>query len=301
MATVFETLYDLAVAIQVDPTLQHLTSHHIQSKPEAEARLQREISELVTPVEWPHSSWHKLRIFCRSFVSPKTDTVTDLRTKAFLDSLETRYDTDEERIGALVHEVSQNLRLSARESLASALVRLCSATRLEPLDSQTYLEWLNLSWLRWQPVNIEDFPWEEFESDLHFLLEHPDTKLPGLTFGKVVCFFSAMGITAFAPLSANVTALISCLTFGDGEKQAFKDLVRIVQIEKPKIRGEKFSWLNQQGGLTPHYMGRLINVILNDTFDSNSRKFNNSNGLRLRLIKDALVESEIISSRYYRR
>lgn len=299
MATVFEVLYDVAIDLQVNPDFKHLTAHHLPSRHESESRLQSSLMELVMQGEGVHSSWGKLRIFCRNFVNPEIHPAADLKLKKFLDFFETKYLTDEARIKSLPKEVFENSELSSAKSLSRALVKLCSPDCLAPLGSITYLEWLDQRWFHWQPKDIEGIRYEQLESDLNLLLEHPDTKVPGLTFGKAVSYFAWMGLSAFAPPSPHVNAVVGWLTLGDEMLQSSSDLLRITKIEKPKIRGGRFAWLNDCGGLTPRILERLIHVISNDAFVRSSKAKSELTQARLGLIKEALVASDIIAARYY--
>lgn len=299
MATVFEVLYDVAIDLQVNPDFKHLTAHHHPNWQEAESRLQSSLMEIVMQGEDIRSSWGKLRIFCRNFVNPENHPAADLKLKKFLDFFETKYPTDEARIKFLPKEVSANLDLSSGKSLSRALEKLCSSDCLEPLGSITYLEWLDQRWFHWQPRGIEGIRYEELESDLNLLLEHPDTKVPGLTLGKAGSYFAWMGLSAFAPASPHVNAVVGWLTLGDEKLQSSSDLLRITKIEKPKIRGGRFAWLNDRGGLTPRILERLIHMISNDAFVLGSKTKSEMTQPRLGLMKDALVASDIISARYY--
>ena len=73
---------------------------------------------------------------------------------------------------------------------------------------------------------------------------------------------------------------------------AFKGLVKIAQIEQEKLsRNSKFQWLNDQGGLFPRHLDRLIYMIGSDNFLLNSEQSKRHAPDRRQLIKDALVSS----------
>jgi hypothetical protein len=90
------------------------------------------------------------------------------------------------------------------------------------------------------------------------------------------------------------------LTLSAGEVEAFKGLVKIVQIEREKLsRNSKFQWLNDQGGLFPRHLDRLIYMIGSDNFLLNSEQSKRHAPDRRQLIKDALVSGGMVSAKYH--
>jgi hypothetical protein len=77
-------------------------------------------------------------------------------------------------------------------------------------------------------------------------------------------------------------------------------LVKIVQIEREKLsRNSKFQWLNDQGGLFPRHLDRLIYMIGSDNFLLNSEQSKRHAPDRRQLIKDALVSGGMVSAKYH--
>lgn len=299
MPVVFEVLYDIAVELQTNPKFKHLTRYHDPDRVAVESRLQTIINRLMLPGENLLNNWGKLRIFCRNFVNPDLSFTDDRKVKDFLDQIEASYFSEDDRVRALINEVTSKLKHRRAGELSLALQKLCSPTKLSCLGSRTYLEWLDNRWRYWQPKDIEDVVIEELTADLGLMIFHPEAKIPGLTFVSAVRYFAELGLTTFSPPGHHVTVIMNFLTLSDGEDQAFNDLIRIAQIEKVKINSKKFAWLKDGGGITPRNLERLIQVISTDSFSFDAVPDVSLALQRQRLIKDAFISFDIVSAQYW--
>ena len=104
----------------------------------------------------------------------------------------------------------------------------------------------------------------------------------------------------FVKPDLHVTPIANMLNLSAGEVDAFKGLVKIAQIEQEKLsRNSKFQWLNDQGGLFPRHLDRLIYMIGSDNFLLNSEQSKRHAPDRRQLIKDALVSGGMVSAKYH--
>jgi hypothetical protein len=299
MLTVFETLYDLAVELQSNPLLKSLTLHHSPDKATVEARLQEGILHTLMPNENVHSQWGKTRIFCRNYVNRAQGVVTPKQIVSLLTTVENLHRTEDERLSALASTAAATFNVKRKNELVLALERIASREKLASLNHQTYLDWVENRWNYWVNQQVDSMDVDELIYDLQVLYLNKNTKIPGIGLPLAANFFADMGLTMFVKPDLHITPIANLLTLTDGEVEAFKGLVRIAKFEREKLlRNTKFNWLNEQGGLFPRHLDRLIYMIGSDNFLLNSKQSKRYAPNRRQLIRNALISCGFVSATY---
>lgn len=299
MATAFEVLYDLAIDLQTNPFLKKLTFHHNSDRGLVEARLQRGILESLMPGEAVHTQWGKVRIFCRNYVNRAQPVVTNDQMNSLLQSAESLFLHDGERIDQIAAIAASTFSGKRKNELVFALEKFTSKKKIDCLANLTYLEWIEDRWFYWSNKRIEDLDAEELLKDLQVLYLNAETKISGMGLPLAANFFADMGLTAFAKPDLHVTPVANMLTLQTGVIEAFEAVVKIVKIERQKLdRNLRFSWLNEQGGLCPRHLDRLIYMIGSDNFLLNSHQSKRYAPQRRKLMRDALISGDFVSATY---
>ena len=302
MTTVFEILYDLAIELQSNPSFKALTRHHNPDKASVESRLRNGICQMLMMGESVDSKWGKTRIFCRNYVNRAQAVITPKQMLSLLSSVENLHPTEDERLAALANTAAATFDVKRKNELVLALEMVTSNEKIPSLNHQTYLEWIEDRWFYWVNQQVQALDSEELLSDLRVLYFNIKTKIPGMGLPLAANFFADMGVTVFVKPDLHVTPIANMLTLSAGEVDAFKGLVKIAQIEQEKLsRNSKFQWLNDQGGLFPRHLDRLIYLIGSDNFLLNSEQPKRHAPDRRQLIKDALVSGGMVSAKYHAR
>ena len=300
MTTVFEILYDLAIELQSNPSFKALTRHHNPDKASVESRLRNGICQMLMVGESVDSKWGKTRIFCRNYVNRAQAVITPKQMLSLLSAVENLHPSEDERLAALANTAAATFEVRRKNELVHALEMVTSNEKIPTLNHQTYLEWIENRWIYWVNHQVQALDSEELLSDLRVLYFNIKTKIPGMGLPLAANFFADMGVTVFVKPDLHVTPIANMLTLSAGEVEAFKGLVKIVQIEREKIsRNSKFQWLNDQGGLFPRHLDRLIYMIGSDNFLLNSEQSKRHAPDRRQLIKDALVSNGMVSAKYH--
>jgi hypothetical protein len=299
MTTVFEILYDLAIELQSNPSFKALTRHHNPDKVSVESRLRNGIFQTLMMGESVDSKWGKTRIFCRNYVNRAQAVITPKQMVSLLATVEDLHMSEDDRLAALVNTASDSFEVKRKNELLLALEMITSQEKIPSLNHQTYLEWIENRWIYWVNQRFHALNSDELLSDLRVLYFNIKTKIPGMGLPLAANFFADMGVSVFVKPDLHVTPIANMLTLSAGEVEAFKGLVKIVQIEREKIgRNSKFQWLNDQGGLFPRHLDRLIYMIGSDNFLLNSEQSKRHAPDRRQLIKDALISGGMVSARY---
>jgi hypothetical protein len=300
MTTVFEILYDLAIELQSNPSFKALTHHHNPDKASVESRLRNGICQILMMGESVDSKWGKTRIFCRNYVNRAQAVITPKQMLSLLSTVENLHPTEDERLAALANTAAATFDVKRKNELVLALEMVTSNEKIPSLNHQTYLEWIEDRWFYWVNQQVQALDSEELLSDLRVLYFNIKTKIPGMGLPLAANFFADMGVTVFVKPDLHVTPIANMLTLSAGEVDAFKGLVKIAQIEQEKLsRNSKFQWLNDQGGLFPRHLDRLIYMIGSDNFLLNSEQSKRHAPDRRQLIKDALVSGGMVSAKYH--
>jgi hypothetical protein len=299
MTTAFETLYDLAVTIQVDPSYRKLTAHHTDSIATAERSLQRSILQLVMPGEDINSPWQITRIFCRNLVNRAQAPMSDTDMLGLLNHVELMYTTDEERVKFLSTVAADKLVSTRSRQVIVALEKFTSSKSISALGNQCYLDWVSQRWVYWNSKHIHQLDLGELLKDLHILCKHKETKIEGIGFALAANFFADLGLTCFGKPDLHVTPIINLLQLRWGEQEAFEGLLQISQKEADKLRRNKrFTWLEASGGLMPRLLDRIIYLIGSDNLILNGLKNKRHAPARRDLIRQAFIDRGLIQSNY---
>jgi hypothetical protein len=300
MTTVFETLYDLAIELQSNPYFKTITRHHNPDKASVESHLRNGICQMLMLGESVDSKWGKTRIFCRNYVNRAQAVITPKQMLSLLATVENMYSSEDERLSALATTAAATFEVRRKNELVLALVMVTSKEKIPSLNHQTYLEWIENRWFYWANKQVHELDSEELLSDLRVLYFNIKTKIPGMGMPLAANFFADMGVAVFVKPDLHVTPIANMLTLSAGEVEAFKGLVKIVQIERGKVsRNSKFQWLNVQGGLFPRHLDRLIYMIGSDNFLLNSKQSKRHGPDRRQLIRDALVSDGMVFAKYH--
>lgn len=299
MLTAFETLYDLAVELQSNPSLKLFTLHHCPDKAIVEVRLQRAILHTVMTDESVHSKWGKARIFCRNYVNRAQGVVTPHQMVSLLTTVEKSHPSEEERLAALASTAAATFDAKRKKELVFALEKITSREKLPSLNHQTYLDWVENRWTYWIDQQVDSIDVDELLKDLQVLYLDTPTKIPGIGLPLAANFFADMGVTMFVKPDLHVTPIANMLTLTDGEVEAFRGLVNIAKSEREKLRkNSKFHWLNEQGGLYPRHLDRLIYMIGSDNFLLNSQQSKRYAPNRRQLMRNSLISGGLVSATY---
>jgi len=300
MTTVFEILYDLAIELQSNPSFKALTRHHNPDKASVESHLRNGICQMLMPGESVDSKWGKTRIFCRNYVNRAQAVITPKQMLSLLAAVENLSQSEDDRLAALATTAAATFEVKRKNELVLALAMVTSKEKIPSLNHQTYLEWIENRWFYWVNQQVHELDSDELLSDLRVLYFNNKTKIPGMGLPLAANFFADMGVTVFVKPDLHVTPIANMLTLSTGEVEAFKGLIKIVQIEREKVsRNSKFQWLNDQGGLFPRHLDRLIYMIGSDNFLLNSEQSKRHAPDRRQLIKDALVSDGMVSAKYH--
>jgi len=299
MKTVFETLYDLAVMIQVDPQCQRLTAHPTDSITLAEQRLQHSILETVMPGENVRTPWEITRIFCRNLVNRAQAPISDSNMVSLLNIVESSNTSDQERVRSLSLVAENKLTTNKSIKVLSALAKITSPTPIPALDHLCYLDWIFNRWAYWQHKTIHQLDANELIKDLKVLYKNKDTKIDGIGFALAANFFADQGLTCFGKPDLHVTPIINLLQLRWGEQEAFEGVIQIAQREADKlIRNSRFEWLHAQGGLMPRHLDRLIYLIGSDNLSLTGLQNKRHAPQRRNLIRQEFIDQGIIKSEY---
>jgi hypothetical protein len=299
MLTVFEILYDLAIELQSNPSLKSFTLHHSPDRATVEARLQDGILHTLMMDESITSKWGKTRIFCRNYVNRAQGVVTPKQMVSLLATVEKLHPSDDERLAALASTAAATFDVKRKNELVFALEKITSIEKLASLNHQSYLEWVENRWTYWINQKVDSMVIDELLNDLQVLYLNPITKIPGIGLPLAANFFADMGVTMFVKPDIHVTPIANMLTLSDGEIEAFKGLVKIAKSEREKLRKiSKFHWLNEQGGLYPRHLDRLIYMIGSDNFLLNSQQSKRYAPNRRQLMRNALISGGLVSATY---
>lgn len=299
MLTAFETLYDLAVELQSNPSLKSLTLHHSPDKATVEARLREGILHTLMADEHLHSKWGKTRIFCRNYVNRAQGVVTPKQMVSLLATVEKLHPSEDERLAALASTAAATFDVKRKKELVFALEKITSREKLASLNHQSYLEWVENRWTYWINQQVDSIDIDELLCDLQVLYLNTNTKIPGIGLPLAANFFADMGVTMFVKPDLHVTPIANMLTLTDGEVEAFKGLVKIAKFEREKLlRISKFNWLNEQGGLFPRHLDRLIYMIGSDNFLLNSQQSKRYAPNRRQLMRNTLISGGLVSATY---
>jgi hypothetical protein len=300
MTTVFEILYDLAIELQSNPSFKALTRHHNPDKASVESHLRNGICQMLMSGESVDSKWGKTRIFCRNYVNRAQAVITPKQMLSLLTAVENLSQSEDDRLAALATTAAATFEVKRKNELVLALAMVTSKEKIPSLNHQTYLEWIENRWFYWVNQQVHELDSDELLSDLRVLYFNIKTKIPGMGLPLAANFFADMGVTVFVKPDLHVTPIANMLTLSTGEVEAFKGLIKIVQIEREKVsRNSKFQWLNDQGGLFPRHLDRLIYMIGSDNFLLNSEQSKRHAPDRRQLIKDALVSDGMVSAKYH--
>jgi hypothetical protein len=300
MTTVFEILYDLAIELQSNPSFKALTRHHNPDKASVESHLRNGICQMLMSGESVDSKWGKTRIFCRNYVNRAQAVITPKQMLSLLAAVENLSQSEDDRLAALATTAAATFEVKRKNELVLALAMVTSKEKIPSLNHQTYLEWIENRWFYWVNQQVHELDSDELLSDLRVLYVNIKTKIPGMGLPLAANFFADMGVTVFVKPDLHVTPIANMLTLSTGEVEAFKGLIKIVQIEREKVsRNSKFQWLNDQGGLFPRHLDRLIYMIGSDNFLLNSEQSKRHAPDRRQLIKDALVSGGMVSAKYH--
>jgi hypothetical protein len=300
MTTVFEILYDLTIELQSNPSFKALTRHHNPDKASVESHLRNGICQMLMSGESVDSKWGKTRIFCRNYVNRAQAVITPKQMLSLLAAVENLSQSEDDRLAALATTAAATFEVKRKNELVLALAMVTSKEKIPSLNHQTYLEWIENRWFYWVNQQVHELDSDELLSDLRVLYFNIKTKIPGMGLPLAANFFADMGVTVFVKPDLHVTPIANMLTLSTGEVEAFKGLIKIVQIEREKVsRNSKFQWLNDQGGLFPRHLDRLIYMIGSDNFLLNSEQSKRHAPDRRQLIKDALVSDGMVSAKYH--
>jgi hypothetical protein len=300
MLTTFELFYDLAVAIQTQAQYRHLTAHHDQDRVAVEARLQQSLLQSFMPgEEFVDGPWRKTRVFFRNYVNRSHPAVTGDQMLQFLNDVEQRYPTDEERLSVLPELAERNLRGARLQELTHAMRVFTAQAPVAELGNATYPEWIEQRWVYWVNVETQDLDAEELLRDIRVLCHDKPTRIPGMGLPLTANFFADLRLRVFAKPDLHVTPIINFLTLGSGQLSAFLGVVRIAKVEAPLLRSNRrFSWLSDRGGLSPRVLDRLIYLIGSDNFRLDGTSCKRYAPQRRAMMLDALGSSGFISGHY---
>lgn len=303
MPTCFETLYDLAIEIQINPQYQELTCHSSEiEQVDVESRLRRSILELAVPAEYAHTRWYKTRILCLNLLNRTNVGVRRQEVENLLHFIEAEYKNDQIRVEMLTSLAGNFITGSGKDKYINALCGF-AIPRLHPeLGNNTVLDWLDEKWLYWfgraeRPVQELDA--DELLRDIDALCVNRATKVNGLTLASTANFFGDMGLRAFGSPGKHVAPVINMLQLKKGERSAFRGLVKIAQVENERLfHNRRFGWLQDCGGLYPRYLERIIYMIGSDDYNLVGTKSERAAPLRHKLMRDALIEAGLLHASY---
>lgn len=299
MSTVFETLYSLAIELQINPEHKTLTRHHNLDRDIVENRLQNSILTLVMPGENINSSWQILRIFCLNLVNRAQAPVSEMEVKKLLDFVEMNYEQDSDRIANISRVAGERLVGNRSEHFIIAIKKVTSQECLAALGNRNYLEWISQRWIYWVNQHVDDLDTEELLKDINILSSSRITKIKGMGLPLASNFFADLGLIVFGKPDLHVTPIINLLCLDSGEEAAFRGLVKIAKLDNRRLHlTRRFEWLDGGGGLHPRYLDRLIYLIGSDNFLLNGVKNKQKSPLRRKLMIEALIQAGHIKSDY---
>ena len=300
MLTVFELLYDLAIEIQINPNLKHLTVHNGLGRAQVEAQLQHSITKTVMPGERIETRWHKVRIFCRNYVNRAMPFTSGDRMLEMLNTFEKNHATQEFQPAyflAFAHDFFKDTPNSA--DFNAALSKISNSEPLIALQNISYLDWVERRWLYWVNQSVHNLDAEEVLSDVNILCSNEETKIKGIGLPLAANFFADMGLSVFAKPDLHVRPIIQLLTLEEGDAKVLKSIIKICQTEDHALRSSKrFSWLSDLGGLWPRYLDRIIYLIGSDNHLLNGTRNRQAAPERRALMRKALIQNQIVSARF---
>jgi len=299
MTTAFETLYDLAISIRINPTHHKITKNHTLNRDLAENQLRRSILSLVMPGENINSRWEKLRIFCKNLANRDHSPLSFQEVSGLLSKVECLHSDESSRVLSIVDIANETFTSERSAIFKDAVKKLTSRELLPELGGISYFDWVDQRWLYWINKSMEEVIFEELIHDIDILCSNKKTKIPGMGLALATNFFADMGVMVFGKPDRHVTPIMNLLTLRSGELEALKALVSVARIEnKILLHNPKFSWLDGYGGVTTRYLDRLIYLIGSDNFNLDGQKDNLHVPQRRELIRSAFIENNLISSRY---
>ena len=300
MLTVFELLYDLAIEIQINPNLKHLTVHNGLGRAQVEAQLQHSITKTVMPGERIETRWHKVRIFCRNYVNRAMPFTSGDRMLEMLNTFEKNHAAQEFQptyFLAFTHDFFKDTPNSA--DFNAALSKLSNSEPIVALQNISYLDWVERRWLYWVNQSVHNLDAEEILSDVNILCSNEETKIKGIGLPLAANFFADMGLSVFAKPDLHVRPIIQLLTLEEGDAKVLMSIIRICQTEDQALRSSKrFSWLSDLGGLWPRYLDRIIYLIGSDNHLLNGTRNRQAAPERRALMRKALIQNQMVSARF---
>jgi hypothetical protein len=300
MLTVFESLYDLAIEIQLNPNLSYLTVHGGRDRNQVEAQLQSAIAKSVMFGERIETHWHKVRIFCRNYVNRAIPFTSSDRMLNMLHGYEQIHSPQEFQPANFLAFTQDYFKNTPKSSdFIAALYKLTSPEPVPALQNLSYLEWLAQRWLYWVNKSVQTINANEVLSDVRVLSFNEDTKLKGAGLLVAANYFADMGLTAFAKPDLHVLPLIRLLTLEEGDSNALKSIIRICQAEDQALRSQnRFNWITNLGGLWPRYLDRIIYLTGSDNHLLNGVRNRQSTPERIALMRRALIQNNLVTARY---
>lgn len=261
--TIFQILYDVALELLTSPvgSVRYTwTMHHFHDHDAAEELLRASILQDTMPGENARSSWGIIRIFMFNLVNRAQAPMTRDHLAALLTSVEKDCSSDdtEERCKLLRTRLQDNHRLSA--SLTAFL-----DTGHVPDGAASFTAWLQGLTEYYATLGVDDLHDDEIIGHISAIAK----AIPNMGIALAANLLADLGIKASAKPDLHVMPMIRGLYPDEkmNNRAIIKAIVHMARKEAPQLRAmDRFQWLNDQSGLYPRHIDRLIYLIGSDNF-----------------------------------
>lgn len=337
-ATVFETLYDLALDIRTNPHLGHLTNHSTNDRARAEADLQRALLSMSTVLPPCSHRWDIVRAFTLNFLAGGLKLTNNFRHFVNDQLLKTHSQYQMKVLNNPIPYLISHLRIAATNppklawQLAGAdfkhiailadWIDIFTAHTNPSINCPSWLDWVIDRKIFWAHKIFAQISIDDLKLDImtFILLPNNTRRFPGMGFALGANFFADIGIVWFTKPDLHVNGILRLLGLlardGDADERNFDAIIELTRIEARTINLiGRFHFLRNidpsfvigdnpapcAPKLYPRQMDRLIYLIGSDNHLLNGNKNRRQSKVRHQLMVERLVQAGILGAAYWRR
>lgn len=299
--TVFETLYDLAIDIRVQPNYACLTAHGGAIPHIAEVQLQTDLMQLTMPGYTAVTSWDVAQIFILNYINGGRWNPGGIQSIQQWFAGAGVFPNTYSKINHLVVSAPH---FAIHPNIVATAISL-NAPPPAAIGYHTWIDWIVARKLHWQNIPCAAIATAQLLNDINTVAPH----FHGLGLALAANFFADIGLPAFAKPDLHVNSIIGLLGLLTrvSDDKILSAIVRLAQSEAPTIsNNRRFNFLvhpagHVAGGLYPRHIDRLIYLIGSDNHGLTGTRRRNQSPARHQLMVERLVQAGFLGATYWRR